>query len=87
LYKEKNSLIEKWSRAKLDVQHEQNAPEKAILQEMVDFYKAQLAELDKNYIRGPIQTGFTFALTNSKCSDKIFPWKCDFPKFIAKNRM
>jgi hypothetical protein len=38
-------------------------------------------------IRGPIQTGFTFALTNSKCSDKIFPWKCDFPKFIAKNQM
>jgi uncharacterized protein (UPF0335 family) len=49
LYKEKNSLIEKWSRAKLDVQREQNAPEKAILQEMVDFYKEQLAELDKNY--------------------------------------
>jgi hypothetical protein len=44
MYKEKNTLIEKWSRAKLDVQREQNAPEKAILQEMVDFYKEHLAE-------------------------------------------
>jgi septum formation inhibitor MinC len=48
LYKEKNSLIEKLNKAKLDVQHEQNKPEKAILQEMVDYYKEQLDVLDKS---------------------------------------
>jgi predicted nucleic acid-binding Zn-ribbon protein len=49
LYKEKNNLIEKMSRAKLDVQSEQNELEKAILQEMVDFYREKLANLDKSY--------------------------------------
>jgi hypothetical protein len=39
-----------------------------------------------NHIRGPIQTGFTFALTNSKCSDEIFPWKCFFPNFSPKTK-
>jgi predicted nucleic acid-binding Zn-ribbon protein len=49
LYKEKNNLIEKMGGAKLDVLREKNAPEKAILQKLVDFYKEQLEELDKNY--------------------------------------
>jgi predicted nucleic acid-binding Zn-ribbon protein len=49
LYKEKNTLMEKMSRAKLDVQREQNEPGKAILQEMVYFYKEQMADLDESY--------------------------------------
>jgi hypothetical protein len=46
MYKEKNSLIEKLNKAKLDVQRERNEPEKVILQEMVDFYKEQLVVLE-----------------------------------------
>jgi hypothetical protein len=42
---------------------------------------------DVGNIRGPIQRGFTFILTNFKCSVEIFTLKCELSTFFCRFQM